>query len=113
MGGGEELSFVEFEPGEVGWLEGETNKLEKLTKALGERPGVNLEIEASVDPRLDRDALAGKLVRSSIKTQRLEELAAVGQTPAAVESFQVEPAEYERLLRAAVVKQFGTNLSER
>jgi hypothetical protein len=112
VGGGEELSFVEFEPGEVGWLEGETNKLEKLTKALGERPAVNLEIEASVDPRLDRDALARKLVRSSLKTQRLEELAAVGQTPAAVESFQVEPAEYERLLRAAVVKQFGTNLSD-
>ena len=112
VGGGEELSFVEFEPGEVGWLEGETNKLEKLTKALGERPAVNLEIEASVDPRLDRDALARKFVRASIKTQRLQELAAVGQTPAADESFQVEPAEYERLLRAAVVKQFGTNLSD-
>jgi hypothetical protein len=112
VGGGEELSFVEFEPGEAGWIEGETNKLEKITRALGERPAVNLEIEASVDPRLDRDALARKIVRTSIRTQRLQELAAVGQTPSAAESFQVEPAEYERLLRAAVVKQFGTNLSD-
>ncbi|MEO8429834.1 MAG: DUF748 domain-containing protein [Verrucomicrobiota bacterium] len=112
VGGGEELSFVEFEPGEVGWLEGETNKLGKLTKALHERPAVNLEIEASVDARLDRDALARKFVRASIRAQRLQELTEVGQTPAAAESLEVEPAEYERLLRAAVVKQFGTNLSD-
>jgi hypothetical protein len=42
VGGGEELSFVEFEPGEVGWLEGETNKLAKLTKALDELRGKDL-----------------------------------------------------------------------
>src|SRR5262249_17156174 len=112
VGGGDELSYIDFMPGESLLLESETNKIEKLTRALLHRPAINLEIDASVDPRLDRDALARKVVRASIKTFRLQELATAGETPPAAESFQVPPADYERLLRAAVVKQFGTNLTE-
>ncbi len=112
VGGGEELSFVEFQPGQTLLLSSETNKLVKLVQALEKRPALNLEIEGSVDPAADRDALARARVRDEMKSERLRELASVGQAPPSAEAFQLEPVEYERLLRAAVVARFGTNLSE-
>lgn len=111
VGGGEELSYVEFQPGSAAFLEGETNKLDKLVKALVERPAVNLEIEAVTDPQADGQALARSAVRAQIKEKRLEEIAATGQPRPPAETFEIEPDEYERLLRAALVEAFGTNLS--
>ncbi|MHB9005684.1 MAG: DUF748 domain-containing protein [Limisphaerales bacterium] len=112
VGGGEELSFVEFEPGQARFAEGETNKLGQLTRALLERPAINLELEASIDPRHDREAMARHRVRTRLQTERLAELAAAGQTPPATHTFETEPGEYERLLRAALIEKYGTNLTE-
>ncbi len=110
VGGGEELSFVEFVPGTAEMREGETNKVEKLVKGLLERPAINLEIEAGVDSHLDRQALALQQVRARLKAERLEELAVTGEQPDAA-AFTVDPANYQRLLRAALVKEFGTNVN--
>jgi uncharacterized protein involved in outer membrane biogenesis len=110
VGGGEELSYLEFAPGDANLLATETNKIEKLGKALAERPALNLEIEASADSKLDRDAMARRMVRDQIRLARVQEVAAVGQ-PADASGFQVEPEQFERLLRAEVVKQFGSNLT--
>ncbi len=110
VGGGEELSFLEFSPGSAEFGEGETNKIAKLAKALAER-SLNLEIEPAVDPQRDRAALALDEVRAELKSVRLRELAAIGKTPVAPETFEIEPAAKQRLLRAAVIEQFGTNLA--
>lgn len=111
VGGGEELSFVEFEPGTATWREGEEDKIAKLVKALQARPALSLEIQASTDPQRDRDAIALRLVRESIKNARIKELTAVGQSPGEESEFVPEPEHYERLLRARVVEEFGTNLT--
>ena len=111
-GGGDELSFVEFKPGSTNAVEGELDKLGKLTAALAKRPALSLEIEAAVDPVRDREALARQKVRDQLKAQRLQELTAKGRAPEAVETFQIEPEEQDRLLRAAFIEQFGTNISE-
>jgi hypothetical protein len=112
VGGGEELSFVEFAPGQALMHEGETNKLDKLVKALGDRPAINLEIAGSIDPVADRDALARTLVQSQVKSLRLEELNTISQAPTDPDTFTPDPADQERLLRAMVTKTFGTNLTE-
>lgn len=112
VGGGEEMSYVDFAPGQAQFLETETNKLDKLIQALEKRPALNLEIDGSVHPAMDRDALALGLVKARVKAQRLKELSDIGQTPPAGEAFQVEPAEQERLLRASLVTTFGTNITE-
>jgi hypothetical protein len=110
VGGGEELSFLEFQPGSADLAEGETNKIGKLVKALAAKPGLTLEMEGSVDPRLDRDVFAREMVREQIKSARLQELEAVNASPPEPEKFEVEPADQQRLLRAAVTASFGTNL---
>jgi len=111
-GGGEELSFISFKAGATNLVEGELNKLGKLTAALAKRPSLNLEIEAAIDPVLDRDALAQQKLSDRLKARRLQELSAKGHAPASIETFQTEPEERERLLRAAFVEQFGTNVAE-
>ncbi len=55
---GEELQFLAFEPGVVTLSDSEMKKIEALTKALGERPGLRLEITGTADPVRDRQALA-------------------------------------------------------
>lgn len=112
VGGGEELSFVDFEPGTATMLGGETNKIAKLTKALVERPAINLEIDSSVDAHGDRHALARLAVEKRLKDARRAEVAATTQAPASAETFEIDQATCERLLRAEFVKAYGTNWAE-
>jgi hypothetical protein len=108
VGGGEELSFVEFVPGQAEIPEGEAQKLQKLVKALYERPGVNLEITGSFDPDKDRAALARGKLEQYLKVLRLKELASTTNVSPTLDTLQVEPTERERLLRR-VFADLGTN----
>ena len=99
MGGGEELSFVEFEPGRADIPDAEAQKLEKLVKALYERPALNLEITGSFDREKDRAALAHGKLEQQLKVLRLKELADAGKAVPGTEALQLEPAERERLLK--------------
>lgn len=110
-GGGDELSFVEFVPGTTNLVDGELDKLDKLAAALAKRPALNLEIEAAVDPARDGLALARARLDGELRAKRLGELAARGRAPGSPATFVIEPEERNRLLRAAFVEQFGTNLA--
>ena len=109
--GGEELSFVEFTPGTTNVIEGELDKLGKLTAALGKRPALNLEIEGAVHPVADRRALSRLKLREQLDARSREERATKNQTTGSVDTVQVEPAERDRLLRTAFIEEFGTNIS--
>lgn len=111
VGGGEELSFVSFVPGTTNLVEGETEKLTKLAKALAQRPALNLEIEGAVDPVSDRDALARQKLREQFTSARLKTLSAKGKAPQAMDSYQLPPEDYDQLLRAAFAERFGTNIA--
>lgn len=111
VGGGEELRYIDFEPGRAQLLEAERSKLDKLVQALGKRPALSLEIEGSVDPRADRDALARDLVRQELKSRRLQELSAIGQAQEGAAA-ELEPDHRDRLLRALLVETCGTNLTQ-
>ena len=78
VGGGEELSYVQFTPGSAEISDPETQKLAKLVSALEQRPALNLEIAGSFDPEKDREALARLKLEQQIKVLRLRELAAAG-----------------------------------
>ncbi|MDB5990703.1 MAG: hypothetical protein JWQ10_2106 [Herbaspirillum sp.] len=56
-GGSEELGYVEFAPGNATLTSDATQKLEKLTKALNERPALKLDIIGRVDPIADTNGL--------------------------------------------------------
>jgi hypothetical protein len=106
--GGEELSFVEFEPGRADIPAAEAQKLEKLVKALYERPALNLEIAGSFERGKDRAALAYEKLEHILKALHLKELADAGKTAPSTEALQLEPADRERLLKR-LFSDLGTN----
>jgi hypothetical protein len=108
VGGGEELSFVDFQPGRTEIPDTEAQKLDKLVKALFERPAVSLEIAGSFDPEQDRAARARLKLEQHLKILRLKELTDAGKSAPSLAALQLEPAERERLLKQ-VFTGLGTN----
>jgi len=106
-GGGEELSSADFAPGEAVLTPPEKAKVEKLAKALYERPALTLQIAGSCAPGADGAVLARRHLRRRINKLRAEEQAAAGQPVESVESITLDPADYGRLLEKLYVQTFG------
>ena len=91
-GGGEEMSFVEFDYGSAGLTEAGLKKIGALAKALYDRPNLKLEIEAYVDPAQDKEALKKAEFNRLIKTQKLKEMINKGQAPVPLEDISIASA---------------------
>lgn len=100
-GGGEEMSFVEFDYGSAALSEANIKKLAALSKALYDRPSLKLEIEGYVDPAGDREALKKAEFNRLVKARKLKEMMDKGQAPVPVEDITIAPAEYEKYLTLA------------
>ena len=101
FGGGEELSYLEFEYGISAITELDAKKLDTLAKALSERPSLKLEIEGHVDAEKDKEALRQHLFSRKLKAQKLKEQAKQGGPSLSVDETKVEQNEYEKYLRMA------------
>jgi len=100
-GGGEQLSYVEFDYGSAKLSDAAMKKIEAVTKALSERPALSLDIEGHVSPEEDKEGLKRYLFTKKVKTQKLNDIAKKGQEAPPVDEIKVEPAEYERYLKKA------------
>jgi hypothetical protein len=101
FGGGEELSYLEFEPGSSR-IEGPGEaKLSSLVKALHDRPALKVEIEGHVDPGKDPEGVRRYLFLKKVKARKLKEMASQGMAPVPVDNVTVEPGEYPKFLKAA------------
>ena len=110
FGGGEELSYVDFPPGQAVLADTQTNKLETLAKALYERPNVSLEINGSADPAPDRPALAQVKIRRANQIALAQGTHRRRQTRRGARRDQkLEPKLYERLIRKTYKKTFGSS----
>ena len=101
VGGGEELSFVEFTPGSAALAAGEQQKLGNLAKALTERPNLRLEITGRAAAEPDEAALKRAALDAKVRAQKFNELRRAGTAPASPDAVTVDAAEYERFLRRA------------
>lgn len=101
FGGGEELSYLEFDYGRANLTEQNLKKLDTIVKALDERTSLKLDIEGRVDVELDTEGLKNYLVQRKVRTQKLKELMKKGSETIPVDDVKIEPAEYEKFLRAA------------
>ena len=101
FGGGEELSYVEFDYGSTIILEANVKKLDTIVKALHDRPSLKMDIEGHVDMEKDKDGLIRYLFDKKIKVQKLNEMVKKGQPAVPVDDIKIEPKEYEKYLKMA------------
>lgn len=106
FGGGEELSWLEFDPGHAAIPAAGEAKLESLAKALADRPGLKLEITGRTDPESDKEGLRRASIDQKLRLLKLKDLAARGGSAAAA-SVAVKADEYASLLtRVYKAEQF-------
>jgi hypothetical protein len=101
IGGGEELSFVEFDFGSARVNDPAKKSLDKLIGALADRPALRFEIRPQIATAHDTDAMRKELFDRKLKAQKLKELVKKGQPVVPVDEMTVAPEEYERLLTLA------------
>ncbi len=105
FGGGPELSFVQFNPGEFTLPAAETNKLNSLTKALEERPELTVELNGSVNPSGNRELIARGKLKRTIGALWIKEQTAAGKPAVPVGEVVLNPADYDRLLTRYYTEQ--------
>jgi uncharacterized protein involved in outer membrane biogenesis len=101
VGGGEELSYVEFDYGSSSITEPNLKKLNTLAKAFQDRPALKMDIEGHVDMERDREGLKQYLFQRRLKTQKLNEIIKKGGAAIPVDEVKIEPSEYEKYLKMA------------
>jgi hypothetical protein len=101
FGGGEELSYLEFDYGRANLTEPNLKKLDTIVKALDDRPALKLDVQGQVDVERDTEGLKNYLVQKKVKTQKLKDLTKKGSGIVPVDDIMVESTEYEKYLRMA------------
>jgi len=67
-GGGPDLSAVEFRPGTAAMTDASAAGLDKVAKALADRPALQMTITGSADPQAEHDAWQREQVEAQLRT---------------------------------------------
>ncbi len=81
FGGGAELSYIDFEAGQVAVGPEQVETLTTLATALVERPALNLEITGMIDPENDTTRLRESRYNDLLRAQQARSLYKGGQAP--------------------------------
>lgn len=97
-GGGEELSYLDFDAGisEINTENGE--KLDKLAKVLYERPGLNLDVQGTATPETDGEALRAMLLENQLKAEKLARMMKSGKSAVPIEEISLGKEERASIL---------------
>ena len=98
FGGSEELSNVEFDYGRAAISPEAEKRLDSLSKALIDRPSLNLEAEGRVDPEHDREGLKKARIDRKVRALKREDLTSKGVEVESSGTVVVSDEEYPALL---------------
>jgi hypothetical protein len=99
--GGEQLEYLEFDPGRATLAKAAEDKLKVLAKALNDRPALKLDIIGRIDPNTDKEGLKQALLERKIKAQKLKETVSKGENSGSVDDVQITQDEWPRYLKLA------------
>ncbi len=100
FGGGEELSYVEFDYGIARVNDENLKKIDNLVQALSDRPSLQLEITGYSDAEKDHEGLKTYHLNQKIKAQKLQK-SEKRSAEISVDDVIIEPEEYEKYLTLA------------
>ncbi|MCX5848775.1 MAG: DUF748 domain-containing protein [Deltaproteobacteria bacterium] len=98
-GGGEELSFIEFDYGSAIVGDESQKKINMIGKALNDRPNIKLDIEGYVDAEKDKSDLKKEELHRRIKAQKIKETSAKDEQQTAVDNVVLTTQEYDKYLK--------------
>lgn len=98
FGGGEDINFVLFSPGQTSLSQKAGDKLKTLGKALYERPGLEVEVIGRADTSSDRASLHQKRFRNLLKEQKLLDMKDKGKSEIDLEDVPITEEEYSTYL---------------
>jgi hypothetical protein len=97
-GGGPDLSVVDFRPGTPLMADDASAALDKVAKALEERPTLQMTVTGAADPISEGDAIRQAMLEQRLAAQRRNESLRSGDAASAPPALSAE--EHDRLLRA-------------
>ena len=98
FGGGEELGYVEFEPGSAVIAESQQQRLTTLAKALNDRPALRLDVIGRVDPDKDTEALRTAKYEAKLRAAKVRDVVRSGGASVDPASIKIDPAERPALI---------------
>ena len=101
FGGGEELAYLEFDPGQSAISPDKIEKLNTLEEILYERPGLSLEIQGQVDPQQDAEGLRRMRFEEQLKADKLKALVAAGRNAMPLDRIEISPQERGTMIQKA------------
>jgi uncharacterized protein involved in outer membrane biogenesis len=101
LGGGEELSQLDFGGGSARLGEPQQAKLKSLAQALVDRPALRLDIVGRADPQADLDGLRQVALDNAVRVQKLKAMIGKGEAAPSLEEVEVGESEYAELLKKA------------
>ncbi len=101
FGGGEELAYLEYEPGHSHISEQNSGKLDTLAKILFERPGLNMEIQGQINREGDIDGLRRLKLEEQLKAIKLKSMMARGKKAVPLEQIALSGEEREKMVQRA------------
>ena len=111
-GGGDELAYQEFAPGDSQLRPAEATKLATLTQALTHRPGLSLAIEGGYDGPADTYALKRQRLAALVRNKVWEERHAIDPNIATPEQLEIPPEAHAAMVKKLFDQKFppGTEL---
>ena len=105
----DEMRIIEFAPGSAELAGAQLRKIEALSTALMERPGLSLELVGGAGPAIDRPALQAASLDAQIRRARFEELQSnwIGDKPTRVEDIVLTQKDSRRLHMRQYEERFG------
>ncbi len=97
FGSEEELGYIEFKPGSALVSGADQGKIEKLAKALADRPALKLDITGRADPDTDREGARHERLAEKIRKQKIKELPRSDESVDA-NTIKVDASEYPKYL---------------
>jgi hypothetical protein len=99
-GSGEELGYVEFEPGSAKLSDADTQKLDTIVKALADKPSIRIDLIGRVDPAIDEPALRTQYVERLVRQQKIKDVVGNGES-VDVSTVTVDSKDYDKYLSKA------------
>lgn len=96
-GNGEELGYVEFDPGSYALTDASQKKLDTIVKVLNDKTSIRLDIIGRVDPAVDQPALRTAWVDLQVRKQKLKDVVGNGESVDPM-TVKVDDKDYDKYL---------------